>query len=309
MKFGVHLPQIGRSATREGIRDFAQMVEELGFDSVWVSDHVVVPRRIRSRYPYSRSGQFPMPPDLPFLEPLSALGFVAGCTERVSLGTTVLVVPMRNPVLAAKQLASLDVLSGGRLIFGAGAGWMEEEFQALDAPFGRRGRRLDECLTLIRALWTEPNVDFEGEFYSLHDVGFAPRPLQKPHPPIWVGGHGDAARRRAALLGDAWHAIGLAPERLAELHATVRDTAREAGRGADIAVTLRLGVRLDPEALPEVIEQLSAYRDAGVSHFVLEPAGMQDAEATAKQLERFQSEALPQIKRLGATLDVPDAED
>lgn len=293
MKVGVHLPHIGLAATREGIRDFAQAVEGLGFDSVWVSDHVVVPRHIGSRYPYSRTGDFPVPADVPWLEPLSTLTFVAGCTERVALGTTVLIVPMRNPVLTAKWLATLDVLSGGRLILGVGAGWMEEEFAALDAPFANRGRRLDEYLDIIRALWTQQNIAFDGEFYQLRDVGFAPKPLQQPHPPIWVGGHGQRALRRAARIGDAWHAVGVSPARLAEEYATVQEYAREEGR--DVALTLRTGIRLDDDDLTEAIERMRAYREAGVSHFVVEPVGLQHAGATTKRLERFRDEVLPAV--------------
>ena len=134
MEIGIHLPHIGPLATREGITAFAKLAEEYEFDSLWVSDHVVMPRKLSSRYPYSPDGNFPVPPDVPFLEPLSTLLFAAAVTERVKLGTTILVIPMRNPIVTAKQLASLDVLSGGRLIVGVGSGWMEEEFQML----GRR---------------------------------------------------------------------------------------------------------------------------------------------------------------------------
>ncbi len=295
MKFGVHLPQIGAAATGEGLRDFAQLFEGLRFDSVWASDHIVLPRRVTSPYPYGRGGAFSLPPDLPFIEALSALTFVAGCTERVALGTSVLVLPIRNPVLTAKQLASLDVLSGGRLIAGVGAGWMEEEFAALDASFVARGRRLNEQLRLIRSLWTERDPVHDGEFYQVRDIGFAPKPLQQPHPPIWVGGHTPAALRRAARFGQAWHAIGLAPERLAGDHAIVCELARQCGRDGEVELTLRTGVRLDDASLTATIARLRAYRDAGVTHVVLEPAGMEDAATTARRLRKFCEVALPEI--------------
>ena len=197
MKIGLHLPHVGPLATREGLTGFAQAAEEHGFDSLWVSDHVVVPRHLDSSYPYSRDGGFPVPPELPFQEPVATLLFVAGVTQRAKLGTTILVIPMRNPIVTAKQLATLDVLSGGRLILGVGAGWMEEEFELLGVPFERRGARLDEYIRLFRALWTEDNPSFKGKFWQVEDVGFAPKPVQKPCPPIWTGGHGERALRDA----------------------------------------------------------------------------------------------------------------
>lgn len=285
MKIGVHLPQFGPAATRESVRDFAVAAEELGFASLWVSDHIVVPRRIASRYPYSRTGDFPVPPDLPFLEPIATLTFVSGCTERIELGTTVLVLPMRNPILTAKQLATLDVLSGGRLILGVGAGWMEEEFDALGEPFSRRGARLDEQLLLLRALWTERVVEFEGEFYRLPRIGFAPKPMREPSPPLWVGGHSAPARRRAATFGDAWHAVGSSAERIAEEYDLVRSFA--AGLGRDVALTARVGVHLDDEHLATAAETIAAFERIGASHVVVEPAGLQEPEATVRRLERL----------------------
>src|SRR3990170_813658 len=157
MEIGLHLPHVGPLATREGITAFAGLAEEHGCDSLWVSDHVVVPRGLGSRYPYSREGAFPVPPDVPFHEPIATLLFVAGVTQRAKLGTTVLVVPMRNPVVTAKQLATLDVLSNGRLVLGVGAGWMQEEFEALGVPFEGRGARAREYIRLYKALWTEDN--------------------------------------------------------------------------------------------------------------------------------------------------------
>src|SRR5579884_792331 len=149
MQFGMHLPHLGRSASRDVLRGFARAAEETGFDSLWVSDHVIVPRRLSSRYPYNETGEFPFRADAPFLDPIATLLFIAGCTERVKLGTAVLIVPYRNPVVQAKELATLDFVSGGRLILGIGTGWMAEEFEALDVPFAHRGSRTNEYLRLI----------------------------------------------------------------------------------------------------------------------------------------------------------------
>jgi probable F420-dependent oxidoreductase len=212
VKIGLHLPHVGPLATRDGLSTFARLAEERGFDSLWVSDHVVVPRKLASRYPYSRDGSFPVPPELPFLEPLATLLYVAGVTERAMLGTTILVIPMRNPIVTAKLLASLDVVSDGRLILGVGAGWMEEEFRMLAVPFEKRGARLDEYIQLFRKLWTEDNPSFHGKFWQIEEVGFAPKPVQKPCPPIWTGGHSAPALRRAGRLADAWHAVGVPPD-------------------------------------------------------------------------------------------------
>ena len=310
IKIGIHLPQFGRTATRERLRDFAQTVEELGFDSLWVSDYVVIPRHIQSRNPYALRGEFSMPPDLPILEPLATLSFIAGCTERVQLGTTVLILPMRNPVLTAKWLATLDVLSNGRLIAGFGAGWMEEQFEALDAPFSNRGQRMDEYLQVIRALWTERTPTFDGHYYHLNDIGFAPRPLQKPCPPIWIGGHSGAARRRAARFGDAWHTIATSPIQLEQDSAELHRMAQAAGRTAELEVTLRLGVQLERDHVKETAERLAAYQAVGVSHVVLEPAGAADADMLLPRLQRLRDALGPVLKgsEITETKGPPDDE-
>lgn len=272
MEIGLHLPHVGPLANREALIEFARFAEERRFDSLWVSDHVIVPRKITSRYPYSPDGSFPLPPDLPFLEPLATLLFIAGVTQRAKLGTTILVVPMRNPVITAKQLATLDVLSNGRLILGAGAGWMQEEFELLDVPFEKRGARLDDYLRVIKALWTEDQPSFKGTYYTIDNVGFAPKPAQKPHPPVWVGGHSQRALRRAGELGDAWHAAYAGPELLSKQYQQVRRYAEQAGRDPDsVALTARARLPLnDPD---RALEQLQQCREIGISHLVCEAFG------------------------------------
>ena len=293
MEFGLHLPHVGPLATREGITAFAQLAEELGFDALWVSDHVVVPRSLDSRYPYSRDGSFPVSPDVPLMEPLATLLFAAAITERVKLGTTVLIIPMRNPIVTAKQLATLDVLSNGRLILGVGAGWMEEEFKMLGVPFERRGARTNEYIRLIKALWTEENPSFEGEFWQIKDVGFSPKPLQQPHPPIWTGGHSAPALRRAGRLSDGWHAVGVPPETLREQFQEVQRHAEEAGRDpASLTLSVRPRVRLDDPA--KTIELLRSYREVGVSHAVLEVFAP-DMDRARSLMETLANEIRPQV--------------
>ena len=266
MEYGVHLPHVGPFATPEAIVGVAKKAEELGYHSLWVSDHIITPRNLdASSYP---GGRYPVQPEWPFLEPLSTLMFAAAVTQRVRLGTSVLVITQRQPVLLAKQLATLDVLSGGRLIFGAGAGWMKEEFEALNVPIADHGPRMAEYLEVIRRCWTEDDPTFDGHYYSLGDVGFYPKPVQKPHPPIWIGGAADGALRRVARFGDAWHAMG-PPQFLADGYAKVKRYAEEYGRDPDsIALTVR-GDAIGWGDPAQAIDQLRAYREIGVSLMVM----------------------------------------
>jgi len=298
MQLGVHLPQVGPNATREGVLALARRAEELGFDSLWVSDHVVVPRQISGQYPGAGGawgGRFPVPPDRPFLEAISILLFAAGCTERLLLGISVLVVPQRNPVLTAKMLATLDVLSGGRLIFGAGIGWLPEEFAALDVPFAQRGARTEEYLRLIKALWTEDHPSFRGRFYSLDDVGFYPKPLQKPHPPIWMGGWAEPALRRVARLADGWHAGG-PPQALAERYQLLRRFAKEAGRDPDaIALSVRTESYLWSAGPQVALDTLRQYRDIGARHAILVFSG-RTIELALERMEGFVRDLRPALE-------------
>ncbi|MER3421587.1 MAG: LLM class F420-dependent oxidoreductase [Chloroflexota bacterium] len=293
MQIGVHLPHVGPQATRTTLIEFAHRMEALGYDSFWVSDHVVIPRHYESRYPYHPSGRLNWT-DLPLLEPLSTLLFVAAVTERAKLGTTVLVIPMRNPVLHAKIMATLDHLSSGRFILGAGTGWLREEFEALATPFDHRGARMDEYLQVIKNLWTKDDPSFEGRYYRLGNVACYPRPAQQPHPPIWIGGNTEPALRRAARLGDAWHGAGSTPEEVAAAAEKLRAYAREAGRAPEaVAVTVRTGLPAgeDPDA---VLERMRRYQDAGVSHLCLETS-FRDMARAYETLERFAREVRPKL--------------
>jgi probable F420-dependent oxidoreductase len=310
--FGCSLPTRGRLAAPDGIRSLAQLAEGLGFDSVWVSDHIILPRQVRSFYPYAADGVPVFLPDEPYFEVLSALNFLAGCTERVRLGTHVLIVPYRNPVLTAKALATLDVLSGGRVIVGVGVGWMEEEFKALGlSTYSARGSVTDEYLQLYKELWTRDEPAFEGKHYQLSGSGFQPKPVQKPHPPIWIGGHTGPAVRRAARLGDGWVPIGLRPpailepEELAGKIARLRTLTREAGRPED-AVTISFSTNVSFDKTPalsrqtmsgrpeQVAADLLQYQDLGVRNFILSfPADSIAGQEEA--LQQFSSEVMPLI--------------
>ncbi len=282
MEFGIHLPHVGPFATPEAISGVARKAEELGYHSLWVSDHIITPRKIDSPYP---GGRYRVQPEWPFLEPVSTLLFAAAVTKRVRLGTSVLVITQRQPLILAKQLATLDILSGGRLIFGAGAGWMKEEFQALNVPIANHGPRMAEYLEVIRRCWTEDDPSFDGRYYKLGDVGFYPKPVQKPHPPIWVGGFADGALRRVARYGDAWHAGGT-PDMLSQGYAKIKQYAKEYGRDPDsIALTLR-GDGIGRGEPAQTIEELRPYKDAGVSMVMLTFIGP-NADAVGEKMTAF----------------------
>ncbi|MGH7421021.1 MAG: TIGR03619 family F420-dependent LLM class oxidoreductase [Candidatus Rokuibacteriota bacterium] len=210
MRYGFYLPTRGPTASPEAIETLVARGEAWGFSSVVIADHIVFPVTIESKYPYTVSGAFPGQGDA--LEQLSLMAFVAGKTRALRLISSVMILPHRNPVVTAKMLATIDVLSGGRVTVGVGVGWLREEFRALGAPdFDRRGAVSDEYLRIFKALWTQDPASYRGEFYRFEAVRCLPHPVQKPHPPIWVGGHSRAALRRVARLGDGWHPVGANP--------------------------------------------------------------------------------------------------
>ena len=195
MKVGVNLINFGPGATPDSMRRWLGLSEDLGYHLVMTSDHIAITPDVQARYP------------APFYEPLSTLGWMAGVTSKMEIGTTVIIVPYRNPLETAKALANGDQLSGGRLIFGVGIGWAQGEFDVLNVPFKQRGAITDEYLEAIKLLWTQDVASYQGKYVSFEDVHTAPRPARSPHPPIWVGGPSDAAMRRAVRYGDGYHPI------------------------------------------------------------------------------------------------------
>jgi len=310
--FGTSLPSRGEMAGPEQLRNVAQRAEALGYDHVWVSDHIILPKKVDSFYPYAEDGVATFKPDEPYYEPLSALNFIAGCTQRVRLGTHVLIIPYRNPVLTAKILSTLDVLSGGRVILGAGVGWMEEEFQAMGLDtYKDRGAVTDEYLQVYKELWTKEDASFDGKYYQISDTGFEPKPVQKPHPPVWIGGHSGPAVRRAAKYGDGWMPIGLRPpailepEELAGKIARLRKLTVEAGRAEDaVALTFSTGVVFNDAAgssrawmqgnPDQIASDLRQYQDLGVSNFIVNFQGGTVPELQ-ENMERFSREVITLI--------------
>jgi len=268
MEIGCHLPTQGPLATREAVETFARESEQRQVASLWVSDHVIFPRTATGSYP---GGRFPHPPDKAYLDPVITLAAAAMCTARARLGASVFVLGHRHPIVMAKMLATIDALSQGRLIVGVGVGWWKEELEMLGAPFHARGRQADEMLRVFKALWTEDNPRFEGEFYKIRDVGFAPKP--KPLPPIWVGGDSPGAFKRVVTLGNGWHATSKTPTQFAEALGRLKTAADKAGRRLEtIELSLRFTLTDDllgkgPQA---VVDLLGEYQRLGLAHVVLE---------------------------------------
>ena len=312
MSIGCTLPNRGPMATPENLRTLATSAEDLGFDHVWVSDHVVLPTQVASPYPYSPTGAMPFQPEQPYCEPLSTLNYLAGCTQRVKLGTHVLILPYRDPVLTAKMVSTLDYISGGRVILGIGTGWMEEEFKALGKEtFSQRGSVTDEYIRIFKELWTSDDPEYQGHYSQFSGIKFYPKPVQKPHPPIWVGGHTPAAVRRAARLGDGWMPIGLRPpaelepEEMADQVDQLRDRTERAGRpreAVDIvfSTTVEFGSqaagprRTLSGSTEEVGADIILYQQVGVEHFIF---GFQGdvVSQTVENMELFAKEVMPHV--------------
>lgn len=263
MKVGIPLFML----RHEQLVPIAELAEQVGLESVWMPEHLVFPAVVRSRYPYADDGTPPsIRPETPLLDPLIVLAQVAARTSRLRLGTNVYVLPLRHPIAVARMATTLDVLSGGRFSFGVGAGWLEEEFAAVGADFHRRGALVRESVRAMKALWTEEEPSFRGRTWSFGPVRFEPKPVQKPHPPILVGGESEAALRRAAAVGDGWYGVRHTPESVVPQVARLRAELAAAGRaGASFEVTVSTSAAaLDHDALRR-------FEDAGVDRVVALP--------------------------------------
>jgi probable F420-dependent oxidoreductase len=315
MEFGFGLPTRGPMAAPQSLATLARTGEELGFAIISVSDHVIIPKTINSTYPYNESGTFAGSPSGECLEQLSLLSFLVGVTSSAKLLTSVMVLPHRPPVLTAKMLATIDVLSNGRLIVGCGVGWMREEFEAIGAPsYDERGSVGDEYIHAFKELWTSDNPAFEGKYCRFANVAFAPKPVQKPHPPIWTGGESPAALRRAGRLANAWYPIGSNPRfpvgtlaQFAAYTARVKRYATEAGRDPSSldfaysanwyndqqAQTLPDGQRRPLTGTPQQIaDDIKRYEELGVRHMMVNLQGETQAQ-TLERMQRFADRIMP----------------
>ena len=296
MQFGVCLPHYGKTVSTDDLRITAQRAEALGFHSVWVSDHVVTPQHLLPAFGPT------------FYDAFVVLSYAAAFTQTIRLGSTVIVVPYRNPLVAAKMLATLDTLSEGRVIFGVGAGGAPDEFQALGIPSNERGRRTDEYLRLMIALWTEDPTTFSGRYFSFEGVRFQPKPRQVPHPPIWVGGKSDAALKRAVAYGEAWHPTSMPLADLQERMTRLRQLAAEAGRAKGPQVTVHQGIRLSAAGeesgndtgnrrlgqgtSEQVREDMSNYSDLGIPAVVCNFRA-EDVQTLWSAMDTFAQEVMP----------------
>jgi probable F420-dependent oxidoreductase len=284
--------------------EWAEEADRLGLHSGWVSDHVAWPRDISSKYPYTDDGSFPGGFDMPWLDPLATLAFAAARTENLKLGTTVLILGYRPPVLTAKWVATLDVLSEGRAILGVGVGWMREEFDVIGMPFDHRGARADEQLELFDALFSQPAPSFDGQFYQLPEIGFSPKPVQS-RIPVWVGGSSAAAFNRAARFGDAFHAAFEPAAKVADGWRAVGAACEELGRDrAELELSVRL--YLDPggrmpagtslQGSPQqMLDAVGRWREIGTDHLLLDVVAPGGSAGRLDSLRAFMSEVAPAV--------------
>ena len=305
MEFGVFLPVSGRAAGRDTLTDAARRAEGWGFAAVWAAERIVIPWEIETAYPYAEGAQFIVPPDRPFLESLITLAFLAGRTERIRLGVSVIVLPYRHPLHWAKVATTIDTLSGGRFILGVGVGWMVEEFEALGASFKDRGAVSDEQLQVLQRVLDDEWCTYEGRFYRFRDVAFYPKSYRQ-RIPVWVGGEGARAQRRTALYGDAWfpYFVRITPRELAARFDNVRKLAAEHGRDADrISFNCNLPIVVTNEPVPQeedrlhgtpeqLAEAIRRFADVGVEHLALQFMVPRYPERL-EQMERFATEILP----------------
>jgi probable F420-dependent oxidoreductase len=274
MKFGVTIPNNWGIDDPQQVLALGPLAEELGYDSISVMDHLFNVGYIRERLD-----------DKPYYHPLATISYLASTTKQIMLGTSVLVLPYHNPVELAKYTATLDRMSCGRVTLGVGAGGMTEEFEALGIPFRQRGVLTNECIAVMKELWTNPDASYHSRRWNFSDLKFSPKPLQKPHIPLWIGGSSPAAMRRAATMGDGWHPSGMSPEEFSQGREEVRKLATAAGRDPDdLAMSLRVEVeahggpssqraqnrtRLPGDDVEQMIAGIRAYQSAGVEHIVL----------------------------------------
>ena len=294
-------------ATAKSIVSLGTRAEAQGFDSLWVSDQVVIPSELRSSFSYGATGQYDIEANQNFFEALSVLSYLAGRTSRVHLGTSVLVLPYRQPLVVAKQLATLDALSGGRIVLGVGAGFMSEQFKVLGMDmFDQRGAATDEAIRLFRTVWAAgAEVSFTGEIYRVQPVRFLPKPARPGGPPIWVGGNGRRSIRRVAELGDGWHPVRIGVTGVATLHELLDHDGRQP---SDVIISgkFRLyGPGTGPRDEPHeseligraelIAEKIRSYQNAGLQYLVLDPTQHNASVEALEAIEFFAQEVQPPL--------------
>jgi len=304
MKFGITIP-LHRGVDAQVNIELAKRAEKLGFNSIWISDHVILPRKYKHRFS-----------DILY-DPFVILAYIAASTNKLQLGTSVLILPYRNPVVVAKMIATLDMLSGGRIIFGVGPGWMSEEFDTLGIPFKERGKRTDEYIRIFKELWIKEEHNFNGNFHKFSAIKFYPKPLQRPHPPIWVGGNSRTAISRALEHGNGWHPVWFSPSEMQEKLRYFKNTAKDQGRELGnfvFSIRNRLSILKSGEketkhlervrgknifafygTREEIIEYIREFEKIGVSHIVFD-LDVDNNEDMFHMIEEFSKDIMPLFK-------------
>ena len=300
MQFGVTIPNNWGIADPQHVLAMGPVAEELGYDSIWVMDHLFNNGYIRERLD-----------DKPYYHPLATLSYLSATTKQVKLGTSVLVLPYHHPVELAKYAATLDQMSGGRVILGVGVGAMTEEFAALGIPFRQRGALTNECIAVMKELWTNPDPSYQSRRWSFSDLKFSPKPLQQPHIPLWIGGSSPGAKQRTATMGNGWHPSGLSPEEFRLGRQEVRQLTAAAGRDPD-ALTMSIRVEVEAHGRPssaraqdrarlpgndpeQMIAGIQAYQNAGVDHVVL-ALNTGDITRIRQLMEDIAQKVMPQFR-------------
>ena len=307
MQYAATLPNLGGTPTSDDIAPFALRMEELGYHSLFVGDHIALPVQPQTRYVGSSTGVAEFKAEHDLYEAFTVLSYLAGITKRIRLGIAVQILPYRHPVVNSKMITTLDVLSKGRVILGVGTGWCKEEFESVGAEFSKRGAVTDEHINIFKAVCTGQEINYQGRHYQIEKTRILPMPVQQPHPPIWVGGVGPNARRRAALLGDGWYPIRSTPEELSVHTKEVLKLRAEQGIPTDgYTVALGIPVHFGDQPLPEayriglrgspeeIIDQIKVYEEAGVNHMTLRPTAT-DFHQGIKVMERFAAEVMPRV--------------
>ncbi len=272
----------------ESLARLAQAAEERGIESMWTVEHVVIPVGYKSPYPYSPSGKIPGAESVPIPDPLLPLAFAAAVTKKIRLATGILILPQRHPAYVAKEVATLDVLSKGRVILGIGSGWLAEEFEVVGVPFHERGARTDEAIRALRSLWKPAPEAFSGKFYRWPAVESNPKPVQNPGVPIVVGGHSEAAARRAARYGDGFFPARGDRETLDRLFTVLREECAKVGRDPRrIEITSGAGAKAEPDVVKR-------FQDLGVQRFMVSPAGSNE-DAIRKGLDDFADRVIAKL--------------
>jgi probable F420-dependent oxidoreductase len=304
MKFGIVIP-LHRDMDALVNLELAEKAERLGFDSIWISDHVVLPTKYQGRF------------SKVLYDPFVLLSSIAAKTKKISLGTSIIIAPYRNPIVVAKMVSTIDVLSDGRVIFGVGPGWMEEEFDTLGVPFKERGQRTDEYIRIFKELCENDNPQFKGKFYSFSKIRFYPKPIQKPHPPIWIGGISKQAIKRAVELGNGWHPVWLSPTQLEKEIDYLTQVAKEKGRNLDnfvLSIRNRLRILKATEVqktdlskwrgkhtfsfhgtTEEIMHKVRQFESIGVSHIIFDLDVENDNEMF-NTIEQFSQDIMPVFK-------------